>query len=148
MLSASDVQKLRETTGAPVMDCKKALEDAKGDFDKAKDLIQGRGLIKAESKASREANAGIIESYVHNNRVGVMLELFCETDFVGRSDPFRELAHDLALQIAAMNPKDNKELLEAAYIRDEKLTVSELVKGVIAKVGENIKIGRFIRYEI
>lgn len=148
MFKAADVQKLRGVTGAPVMDCKRALQDAKGDFDKAISLINERGIVKAEEKASRTANAGIVESYVHNNRVGVMLELFCETDFVGRSDPFRELAHDLALQIAAMDPKDLEELLSQPYIKDESLTVDELVKGVIAKVGENIKVGRFIRYAV
>ena len=148
MFKAADVQKLRGVTGAPVMDCKRALQDAKGDFDKAISLINERGIVKAEEKASRTANAGIVESYVHNNRVGVMLELFCETDFVGRSDPFMELAHNLAMQIAAMDPKDSEEFLKQPYIRDETLTVHELIKGVVARVGENIRVGRFIRYEI
>ncbi len=130
------------------MDCKRALQDASGDFDKAITLINERGLVKAQEKASREANAGIVESYIHNSRVGVMLELFCETDFVCRSDPFRELAHDLALQIAAMDPKDLAELLEQPYIKDEKIRIDELVKGVVARVGENVRVGRFIRYEI
>ncbi|MBI2592894.1 MAG: translation elongation factor Ts [Candidatus Colwellbacteria bacterium] len=148
MFKTTDVQKLREMTGAPVMDCKRALQDASGDFDKAITLINERGLVKAQEKASREANAGIVESYIHNSRVGVMLELFCETDFVCRSDPFRELAHDLALQIAAMDPKDLAELLEQPYIKDEKIRIDELVKGVVARVGENVRVGRFIRYEI
>ncbi len=130
------------------MDCKRALEDAGGDFEKAKELIQERGIIKAEEKSSRAATSGIVESYIHNSRVGVMLELFCETDFVGRSDPFRELAHNLAMQIAAMDPQNIEELLSQPYIRDEQLTIDKVIKGVIAKVGENIKVGRFIRYEI
>ncbi len=148
MFSASDVQKLRESTGAPVMDCKKALQDAGGDFDKAKELIQKRGLVKAESKASRALGAGHIESYIHNNRVGVMLQIYAETDFVTRSEPFRELAHELAMQIASMNPQTIEDLLSQPYIKDANLTVDELIKGVISKTGENIKLEKFIRYEI
>ncbi|MFH1759053.1 MAG: translation elongation factor Ts, partial [Patescibacteria group bacterium] len=105
-MNAKDVKNLRNETGAGVMDCKKALEEAGGDLDKAKEIIQERGLIKASKRAGRDTGAGILESYVHNNRVGVMLELRCETDFVAKSDPFRDLAHELVMHIAAMNPKD------------------------------------------
>ncbi|KKU76092.1 MAG: translation elongation factor Ts [Candidatus Harrisonbacteria bacterium RIFOXYA1_FULL_48_8] len=147
-MTAGDVQKLREITGAGVMECKKALEDAGGDFDKATEFINERGLIKAEKKAGRTTGAAILETYVHNNRVGVLLELQCETDFVVRSQPFRELAHDLVMHIAAMNPSDVSGLLQQPFIRDEKLSVDALIKGVIAKTGENIKIGRFCRYEL
>lgn len=144
----SDVQKLREATGAGVMECKKALEDAKGDFDSAVKLIYERGIVKAEKKSDRKTGAGLLESYVHNGRVGVLLEVRCETDFVTRSEPFIKLAHDLAMQIAAMSPNDPLELLEQAYIKDESMKVNDIIKTVTAKVGENIKVEKFCRYEL
>ncbi|OGY64762.1 MAG: translation elongation factor Ts [Candidatus Harrisonbacteria bacterium RIFCSPLOWO2_02_FULL_41_13b] len=145
---SSDVKKLREVTGAGVMECKKAFVDAKGDFDVAIKLIQERGIIKAEKKATRATGAGFLESYVHNGRVGVLLEIRCETDFVAHSDLFKDLAHNLSMQIAAMNPENIDGLLKQPYIRDEALTVEQCIKGVIAKVGENIRIERFCRYEL
>jgi len=148
MIKAGDVQKLRETTGAGVMECKRALEDAGGDFQKAASLIRERGLTKAETKKERAAKSGIIESYVHNDRVGVLLEIHSETDFVARSEPFRQLAHNIAMQIAAMDPENVPALLVQNYIRDEKSNIEELIKETIAKVGENIEVGKFIRYEI
>ncbi|MCL5006820.1 MAG: translation elongation factor Ts [Patescibacteria group bacterium] len=148
MVNAKDVQKLREVTSAGVMDCKKALEEAGGDFDKALSLIKEKGLLIAEKKAERDANTGIIISYVHNDRIGVLLEIHCETDFVGRSDPFRDLAHAITMQIAAMEPVDVPELLTQPYIRNEKVTIGDLIKETIAKVGENITVERFMRYEL
>lgn len=142
------IQKLRELTGAGVMACKKALEDAGGNFDKAVKLIKERGLAKAAEKESRETKAGLVKAYVHQDKVGAILELNCETDFVARSQPFQELAHNLAMQIVAMNPKDVDELLDQSYIRDEDTTVGDMVKEVIAKTGENIRIRRFVRYEL
>ena len=130
------------------MDCKKALQDADGDFDKAKILIGERGVIKAQKKADREATAGLVESYVHNGRVGVLLEINCETDFVARTDQFKELARNVAMQISAMNPEGSAELLAQPYIKDPNTTVDGLIKGAIAKLGENIKLGRFVRYEL
>ena len=147
-MTAGDVQKLREVTGAGVMECKKALEEAKGDFEQAKKVIQERGLIRAEKKADRATGAGLLETYVHNGRVGVLLDLRCETDFVVRSEPFRELAHELVMHIAAMDPKDSAELLAQAYIKDPGMSVENLIKGVIAKVGENIRVERFCRYAV
>jgi len=147
-MSAEDVKKLREMTGAGVMDSKNALEDADGDFDKAAALIKERGLLKAGKKAGRDLGAGLIDSYVHNDRVGVLVNVSCETDFVARSDDFRNLTHSIAMQVAAMNPKDVDELMEQAYIKDEKETIEGLVKGAVAKLGENIKIEEFTRYEI
>ncbi len=147
-MSAVDVSKLREITGAGIMECKKALDEAKGDVEKAQSIIMERGLVKAEKKADRKTGAGILESYLHNNRVGVLLDLRCETDFVVRSEPFRALAHDLVMQIAAMNPQDPTALLKQEYVKDPSLTVEQLVKGVIAKVGENVKVERFCRYEL
>lgn len=130
------------------MECKRALDDASGDFDEAASLIRERGLVKAETKKERAARSGIIESYVHNDRVGVLLEIHSETDFVARSAPFRELAHNLAMQIAAMEPEDVNALLAQNYIKNEKETIEELIKETIAKVGENIKVEKFIRYTI
>jgi len=142
------IQKLRELTGAGVMECKKALQKADGDFDKAISIIHEEGLVRAEKKKERATGAGILESYLHNERVGVLLELHCETDFVGRSKEFKELAHDLAMQIAAMDPINIEDLLKQMYIKDETLTVEDLIKRTIAKLGENIRVERFCRYEI
>ncbi len=143
-----DIKKLRETTGAGVMECKKALEESAGDFDKAITVIHERGLVKAAKKGGRTTGAGLLESYVHNERVGVLLELRCETDFVARNSLFRELAHNLVMHIAAMNPKDIEELLDSTFVKDESLIIDALIKQAISKTGENIKIERFCRYEI
>ena len=144
----ADIQKLRELTGAGVMICKKALDEAGGVFDKAVALVKEQGFKRAAEKEGRETKAGLVKAYVHNDRVGVLLELNCETDFVARSDPFRELAHSLAMQIAAMNPEDTNELLAQPYIRDENVIVNDLIKEVILKTGENVKVKRFVRYEL
>ena len=144
----NNVQKLREATGAGVMECKKALDEAAGDFEKAIAVVHEMGLIKAERKGERLTGAGLLESYIHNERVGVLLELRCETDFAGRNSLFKELAHHLTMQIAAMNPKDIEELMTQNYIKDESMTVEALIKRAIAKIGENIRLERFCRYEI
>ncbi len=147
-MDASLVQQLRLKTGAGIMECKKALMEANGDFDKAVEIVQERGVSKAEKRADREAGAGLVHSYVHNGRVGVLLELKCETDFVARNDEFKALAHNLVMQVASMNPQTNEELLASPYIKDPNTTVDGLIKSAIAKIGENIKVGKFIRYEI
>ncbi len=146
--NVGDIQKLREMTGAGVMESKKALEDAKGDFDAAVKIIHERGLAKVEKRAGRETGAGLIESYVHNERIGVILDIRAETDFVVRSDPFRALAHELAMQIAAAAPQNVAELLKQPYIKDESKVVGDLVKDVITRVGENIRINAFSRLEV
>lgn len=127
---------------------KRALEEAKGDFDKAVAIVKEQGFARAAEKAGRETKAGLVKAYVHNDKVGALVELNCETDFVARSDPFRELAQNLAMQVVAMNPKDVKELLSQPYIRDEGMTIDELVKSVVLRTGENIKVSRFVRYEL
>lgn len=142
------IQKLREVTGGGVMECKRALDEAGGDFDKAVAIIHERGVVKAEKRKERETGAGVLQSYIHNERVGVLFELRSETDFVARSDEFRKLAKELAMQVAAMDPADEEELMKQPYIKDESKTVEFLVKDVMAKTGENIRIGRFCRYEI
>lgn len=140
--------KLREETGAGVMDCKRALADAGGDYEKAKAIINERGLTKAAKKGERATGAGLVYAYVHQDRVGVLLELRCETDFVARTDDFRGLAKELAMQIAAMDPENSEALLTQEYVKDPSLTVAEVVKRVIAKLGENIQIGRFSRFSL
>lgn len=148
MVKSEDVQKLREITGAGVMECKKALEDASGDLERAKILIGEQGLLKAEKKADRQTGAGLLESYIHNGRVGVLLELRCETDFVAHADPVKQLAHDLAMHVASMDPQNVEELLSQPYFRDPAQTVEQVIKQVIARVGENLKVARFMRYQL
>jgi elongation factor Ts len=148
MAQTNEIAKLREITGAGVMECKKALDEAQGDFDRAIQIIHERGLAKVEKRADRETGAGIIFSYVHNDRIGVLVDLRAETDFVVRSEPFHNLVKELAMQIAAMAPKNIEELLNQPYIKDESRKVQDLINEVIAKVGENIKINNFARLEI
>lgn len=143
------LKKLREETGAGIADCRQALEDANHDYEKAKQLLQERGLEKAKKKEGKETAEGIIHAYIHaTNKVGVLLDIRCETDFVARTDDFKHLAKEISMQIAAMNPKDIQELLQSEYIRDPKRTIEQLIKSVIAKVGENITIARFARMEV
>jgi elongation factor Ts len=144
-----DVKRLREETGAGVMDCKRALEEAKGDFAKAKALIKDRGLEKAQKKSDREAKEGLVEAYVHaGGRIGAMVELSSETDFVSRSPDFQKLAKELAMQVAAMDPKNVDELLEQVYIRDSSKKVGDLVTGIAATTGENVRVRRFKRFQL
>jgi elongation factor Ts len=147
-VTAEMVQTLREATGAGVMDCRKALLEARGDFDVAKKIIQEKGLSKMEKRAGRETGAGLVHSYVHGGRIGVLVEVRAETDFVVRSEPFQELAHEIAMQIAAVAPADVPALLAQPYIKDESRTVKDLVTEVVAKVGENISVTQFSRIEV
>jgi elongation factor Ts len=147
-INSVDIQKIREKTGAGVMDCKKALEAAAGDFDKAVDFIKEQGLSRVEKRSGRETGAGLIHSYVHGGRIGVILDLRAETDFVVRSDPFKNLAHELTMQIAASAPGDVLELLKQPYIKDENRTVENLIQEVIGQVGENVRVNNFSRLEL
>jgi elongation factor Ts len=193
-ITAEMVKELRTATGAGVLDAKKALEAADGDFDKAADILREKGAARAAKRVGREASEGVIEVYEHpGNRVGVMLELNCETDFVARNEQFLELAHDLALHIAAMNPRylsaddvpqeeldreasvlrnqalaEGKPeeiadkivagrikkfysevcLLDQPFVKDDRQTIQELITNAISTTGENIKVRRFIRYEL
>lgn len=143
------IKKLREETQAGVADCKKALEEASGDFEKAKKALWKKGFEIAAKKAERITPEGLIESYIHTNgKVGVLLEVLCETDFVARTAEFKSLAHEVAMQIASMNPKNIEELLSQDYIRESGKKVEDLVKEVIAKLGENIIVRRFVRFGI
>ena len=147
-MTPNDVARLRDITGAGVMDCKKALDDAGGDFEKAKSLIFERGIVKAERKSERRTGSGLIETYIHNNRIGVLLEVRCETDFVARNSDFRAFVRDIAMQIASMNPNDIDELLSQPFVREDSITIGELLSRLIAKIGENIKVEKFCRYEL
>lgn len=146
--SAQDVAKLREQTGAGIMVCKEALSEAGGDFDKALEIIKAKGIAKADKKSDREAGAGYLESYIHQGRVGVLLQVNAETDFVTRNQDFQEMAKNLTLHISAMLPETVEELLAQQYVKDPSLTVQEYVKSVIAKVGENITIVKFTHYSV
>ncbi len=143
------LKKLREETSAGIADCRMALEESDNDYGKALEWLKKNGIEKAGKKADKETSQGIIESYIHGNgRVGVLVELLCETDFVARTDEFKNLAHEIAMQAAAMKPKDVKALLGQEYIRDSSLTIEKLVKSVIGKLGENIVIKKFKVFEI
>jgi len=147
--TSKDIKKLREQTGAGVMDCKKALEEAKGDMKQAAKLVKQRGMARAEQKSDRETREGYIASYVHaTGKVAAMVELLCETDFVARNDEFRVLAYDLAMQVASMNPKDVTELLQQEYIKDSGMTIEELVKQLSGKIGEKLAVNRIVRFEV
>lgn len=196
-VTLDEIKKLKELTGVGLTNAKKALVEADGDFDKALKVMREKGLTKAEKRSEREAKEGLIESYVHDNRIGVLVELNCETDFVARTDDFKTLAHEIALQVASMRPKyvseddipaeakaeKRAELVEAAkadpknankpaeildkiidgqlnkyfselvlldqpYWKDDSKTIGTLVKEGMAKLGENIVVHRFARFEI
>lgn len=193
-VDASLVKRLREATAAPMMECKRALEEAQGDLERAAELLRVRGLARAAKRAGREAREGLVAAYVHpGGRVGVLLEVNCETDFVARTEEFARLVKDLTLQIAAMAPQyvDVQDipaeelerlregyyqealrqgkpehiaqrfaqgklerylseicLLRQPFVRDETRTVGELVQEAIAKLGENVVVRRFVRYQL
>lgn len=140
-----EIKRLRELTGVGITDAKAALTEAGGDFDKALAAMRKKGLTKAEKRGEREARSGLIGSYVHDGRIGVLAEVNCETDFVAKTDEFKELVKDLTLHIAASDPKDVPELLEQPFVKDPAKTVGEIVKEANAKLGENIVVRRFSR---
>lgn len=149
MSNLDDVKKLREITGAGMLECKNVLVDSGNNFDKALNILKKKGLEVAEKKKERITKQGIIEAYNHNGgKVVSVVEVLCETDFVARNEDFKAFAHELALQISAMNPKNVEELLNQPYIRDASITVDVLLKNIIAKIRENIQIGRIARYEL
>ncbi len=143
------IRKLKEETGAPVIRVKKVLEELEGDEKKAFEILREEGFEKASKREGRETSQGLVESYIHHSgKVASIVELFCETDFVARNELFRELAHNLALQVASMGAKDAQDLLKQEYIKDPAKKVGDLVKEVIAKTGENIRVGRVFRIEL
>ena len=149
MITAQEVKNLRDRTGASMMGCKKALEESSGDIEKAIKNLQKGGSKVADKKCGRDMAEGWIGSYIHSNgKIGVLVEVNCETDFVARNDAFKELAHSLAMHIAAMNPKDKEELFEQSYIKNSDQTIKDLINEKISKLGENIQVKEFVRYEI
>ena len=163
-ITITTVKELRDQSGAGIMSCRNALLDAEGDIEKALNILRQQSLLQVEKKATRATTQGIVEAYVHaGNHIGAMVEVNCETDFVARTDEFKELAHNLAMQVAALSPQFvTKEeipndtivehqvacLLLQPYIKDTTNTVQDIINGTIAKVGENIQVKRFARFEL
>ena len=194
MATSEQIKALREATGAGVLDCKKALDQNNGDFNKAQAWLNEKGLAAAAKKSSRDAREGKVEAYAHpGGRLAVVVEVNCETDFVARTPEFKELAHDLALQIASMSPQyvtkqdvpadliaakmethkqealaEGKKpeiadriaagrmekfyqdvcLMEQVFVKDDKVKIRDLITAAIAKIGENVVVRRFARYEL
>lgn len=148
MISINQIKQMRQETGVSIIECKKALEEAKGDIKKAKEILKNWGKSFAEKKKEKEVKEGIIESYIHSGKkIGVMVEIHCESDFVAKSKDFKQLSHELCLQITAINPEEIP-ILEQPWIKDEKITIKDLINEYITKLGENIVLKRFTRYEI
>ena len=146
--SIEDIKKLREETGAGVMDAKKALDEL-GSYEKAREYLVKLGAEKAEKKSERVAGEGLVYSYIHGiGKVGAMVEINCETDFVAKTDDFKKLCHEVAMQVAAMPAENVEELLAQEYLKDESKKVSDLITEAIAKLGENIKLARFVRFKV
>jgi len=147
-ISVSQIKKLREETGAPIMRVKKIIEEVK-DEKKALEILKKEGFEKALERKDRKVSQGLVVVYEHHSgKVASIVELLCETDFVARNKLFKDLAHDLALQVASMNPQSKEELENQDFIKDSSKKVSDLIKEVIAKTGENICLGRFCRIEV
>ena len=148
-MSIDAIKELRELTGLSLNEIRKALEEARGDKQKALEILKSRGASIAGKKADRSTGEGVVEAYIHSNKkVGVLVEVLCETDFVARNPLFSELAHEIALHIAAMDPQTNEELLAQPFVKDPSTTVQEVINGYIAKLGENIRLGAFTRQAI
>ena len=163
-ISVEMVKELREQCGAGIMECRKTLIEVAGNVEKALEIMKERGLLKAAKKAERATTEGLVESYIHTGgRIGAMVEVNCESDFVARTDEFKELAHNLAMQVAALSPQfitqeevpegtdiepESACLLLQPYIKDPTKTVRDVVVEIIAKVGENIRVSRFARFEL
>lgn len=149
MISTDQIKQLRDKTGISITECKKALEKAGGNESQALKILGQRGQKLAVKKSEREAKQGLIEAYVHSHgKIGALLELNCESDFAAKNAQTKELAHSLAMQITAMAPQNLDELLSQPFIKNPTQTVQEVVEEYIAKLGENIKIGKFVRYEL
>ncbi len=163
-ITASTVKELRERTGAGIMECKRALVEANGNIDRAIEILRRQGLDRADKKAGRVAQQGVVDAYIHaGGRIGAMVEVNCETDFVARTDDFRRLAHDIAMQVAATGPKyvtvaevpaDDADraselaLLAQPFIKESSVTIEDLIKRNVAKLGEAIRVSRFVRFSL
>ena len=148
MVSIEQIKQLRGETEISIGECKKALEEANGDIERAREILKQWGKNLAAKKSDRSTGQGKVEAYIHGNgKVGVMIELRCETDFVANSDDFKKLAHELCLQFAAMGDEPET-LLTSAWIKDPSKTVKDLIEEVVAKVGENIVVKKVVRFAI
>lgn len=148
MVSVELIKSLREKTGLGMHDIKKALEETGDNEEKALALLKVWGLSTVAKKADRSTNQGLIEAYIHSGRIGAIVEVNCETDFVARNDEFKAFVKEIALQVASMNPENVDELLKQEYFRDPSKKIQDLLIETISKIGENIKIARFTRYEL
>ena len=149
MSDTEKIKDLRKTTGLSFQEIKKALSEAGGDKARAAEILKAHGIAVAEKKSSRQISEGVIDAYIHSTKkLGVLVEVLCETDFVARNIEFRKLAHDLAMQIAAVKPGTTEDLLSQPFVKDQDITVKELISQHIAKLGENIQMGRFEIFEI
>ena len=149
MVSISQIKKLRKETGISVIECRKALEETKDDFGRAIKILEKKRTKISEKKKGRKIKEGFVGVYLHQNgKIAAMVKVFCESDFVAKNEVSRELVHNLAMQVAAMDPKDIDELLTQAYIKDVQKTIKQLIEEVVTKMGENIKIEEFKRVEI
>jgi len=149
MITAQQIKELRDKTGVSVSACKRALEEAGGDMEKSLAVLQRESAKSAEKKADRILGSGVIEAYVHNNKkVGVIMELKSESDFVSGNEEFRTLAKDIAMHIAASSPSDPDELMGQSYIKNPAITVKELLNQAVQKFGEKIEISRFAKYNL
>ena len=161
-VNINTVKELRQKTGAGVLAVKKALDETKGDIEAAEKILKEQGLATAMKKSGRDTSQGVVQSYIHaGNKLGALVELKCETDFVARTEDFIKLAKDLAMQVAGMAPiyiskdedgaaeaQDDEILLSQAFIKDPSLTIEDMVKEMISKVGENIKVSRIIKFDL
>ena len=148
-ITTEQIKNLRDETGVSVMQCKKALEEAGGDLEKAKIILRKISKQSADKKANRTLGAGIIASYIHNNSsVGAIVELLCETDFVARNEEFKVLAKDIAMHVTAMDPENLEELLNQEFIKNPEKIIKNLVEEAVQKFGERTEIGRFARFSI
>ena len=148
-ITADMIKVLRDETGISVMQCKKALEEAGGDLEKARTILKAMSAAQAEKKTEREFGGGVVASYIHGNKkMGVLLTLDCETDFVAQNEEFVSTANQLAMHIGAMNPENYEELLEQAFIMNPEMTVKQVIDELTQKTGERIQVCKFTRYEI
>lgn len=148
VITTEQIKELRDRTGISIAQCKKALEDAGGDIDKALGFLKEKGAEVAEKKATRELHAGVVSAYVHSNgKMGALAQVHVETDFVAKNEGFKALADDIAMHVAAMNPVDVAELLTQPFVKDPSLTIDDLVKNHIQKFGERIEVAKFARLD-
>ncbi|OGK10393.1 translation elongation factor Ts [Candidatus Roizmanbacteria bacterium RIFCSPHIGHO2_01_FULL_35_10] len=149
MLELKKLKQLREETGISMALCKKALEESQGDINKARDLLNTWGIEKVKDKIERETSQGSIFSYIHHNyKIAGFVELLCETDFVAANEEFQKLGKEISMQIASVKPETAEELLKQEYIRDPSKKISDLINEAVLKFGENIKIGKILRWEL